>query len=134
MDMALHDEASRRRAHRLVLRVSATVELATGLLLVVAPAVVIEALIGPPAPSATVVGRVLGGALLALGVAGIASSAHLDRGVSIAYVLYDFATATILVSADLGGAAGGALLWPVVTVHAALGTALLVTSMRNDQG
>lgn len=134
MDVALHDGPSRRRANRLVLRFSAAVELATGLLLVVAPAIVIEALIGPTAPSATVVGRVLGGALLALGVAGIGASAHPDWGVRIAYVLYDFATASILVSASLGGTAGGALLWPVVTVHAALGTALLITSQRNDHG
>jgi hypothetical protein len=105
--------------------------LATGLLLVVAPAIVIEALIGPTAPSATIVGRVLGGALLTLGVAGISSIAHPDWGVRLAYVLYDFATATILISAGLGGEAGGALLWPVVTVHVALGTALLVTSMLN---
>lgn len=132
--MALHDGPSRGQAHQLVLRFSAAVESATGLLLVIAPAIVIESLIGPTAPSATVVGRVLGGALLALGVAGIGASAHPDRGVRIAYVLYDFATATILVSAGLGGEAGGAFLWPVVIVHAALGTALLVTSMRNEQG
>lgn len=134
--MALRqDRPSRSRSHRLVLRVSAAVELATGLLLLVAPAIVIEALIGPTDAATTIVSRVLGGALLALGVAGIGSGTHHpDRGIRFAYVLYDFATATVLASAGLAGTAAGALLWPVVTVHAALGTALLVTSMRRDRG
>jgi hypothetical protein len=59
------------------LRASAIGELATGCALLSAPSVVIQALIGSPSDQAgSTVGRVLGGGLLALGVAGMRTSSQ----------------------------------------------------------
>jgi hypothetical protein len=115
-----------------LIRVSAGVEVAIGILLLAIPARVIEALIGlPPGDATSVVARVLGGALLALGVVGVvARGMTANRGATIAYVAYDVAAAAVLASAGISGTARGGLLWPVVAVHVLLALALVIAWLR----
>jgi hypothetical protein len=114
-----------------VLRVSAVIEVVTGIVLLAIPARVIEALIGPPSGGTTsVVARVLGGALLALGVAGVVARGAANRGATIAYIVYDVAAVGVLASAGISGTASGGLLWPVVAVHLLLAFALVIAWLR----
>jgi hypothetical protein len=101
------------------LRVSAIVELAMGIALLIAPSAVLDALIGSSEADGPLVGRVLGGALSALGVAGaLADRRSPDLGLLLAFVVYNASAAAILAVAGVADSADGALLWPVVTVHA----------------
>lgn len=110
-----------------MIAVSAAIEVVTGVVLLAIPATVIEALIGPPSGDTTsVVARVLGGALLSLGVVGIAARGTADRGLTIAYIVYDMASVGVLASAGISGTASGRLLWPVVAVHLLLAFALVI--------
>jgi hypothetical protein len=116
---------------RAVIRVSATIEVVTGIVLLAIPARVIEALIGPPSSGTTsVVARVLGGALLALGVVGAVERGTANRSVTIAYIVYDVAAVAVLASAGISGTATGRLLWPVVAVHLLLAVAFVITWLR----
>jgi hypothetical protein len=114
------------------LRLSAIVELAIGCALLTIPSVVIQALIGAPSDQAGwIVGRVLGGGLLALGVAGMFTPSQSgERGVVLGFAVYNALTATILVVAGASGAADGWLLWPVVGLHGLLAAALVLGSLR----
>jgi hypothetical protein len=91
------------------------------------PGVVIRTLIGADGgTTSTIVGRVLGGALVALGIAGASGRIRMpERPIVLAYVVYDVSTATILAAASVAGTASGILLWPVVAVHALLALVLL---------
>jgi hypothetical protein len=110
-----------------VIRVSAAIELVIGIVLLAIPARVIEALIGPPSSGTTsVVARVLGGALLALGAAGTVARVAPNAGVTIAYFVYNVATVAVLASAGISGTASGGLLWPVVAVHLLLALAVVM--------
>jgi hypothetical protein len=111
-----------------MLRVSAIVELATGCALLATPSVVIQALLGSPSNQVGwIVARILGGALLALGVAGMLTRGESpQRGVALAFIVYDTSTAVVLAWAGAAGAADGWLLWPVVGLHAILAAALAV--------
>ena len=89
-----------------MLRVSAIVELATGCALLATPSVVIQALIGSPSNQVGwIVARILGGALLALGVAGMLTRGEsTERGVALAFIVYDTSTAVVLAWAGAAGA------------------------------
>ena len=113
------------------LRLSAIVELAIGCALLTIPSVVIQALIGSPSDQAGWIGAVLGGGLLALGVAGMLTpSQSPERGVVLGFAVYNALTAIILVVAGATGAADGWLLWPVVGLHGLLAAALVLGSLR----
>ena len=81
-----------------MLRVSAIVELATGCALLATPSVVIQALLGSPSDQVGwIVARILGGALLALGVAGMLTRGESpQRGVALAFIVYNTSTAVVL--------------------------------------
>lgn len=65
-------------------RASAAVELGTGTTLIAVPGVVMDALIGSSPSAAELVARVLGGALLSLGIAGALEDEHSpDTGVTL---------------------------------------------------
>jgi hypothetical protein len=114
-----------------VIRVSAALEVAIGIVLLASPSRVIEALVGPPSGDTTsVVGRVLGGALLALGVAGFVARGPANRGMAIAYIVYEVTAGAVLASAGISGTASGGLLWPVVAVHLLLAFALVIAWLR----
>lgn len=115
------------RATRVVIRLGVAIELVTGLTLLIIPGVVIRALIGADEGTAsTIVGRVLGGALIGLGIAGASARGRTpERPIVLAYVVYNVSTATVLAAASVAGIASGILLWPVVAVHALLALVLL---------
>jgi hypothetical protein len=117
------------------LRISAMGELATGCALLTVPSVVIQALIGSPSDQAgSIVGRVLGGGLLALGVAGMLTpSQSPERGVVLGLAVYNTSATVILAVAGATGAADGWLLWPVVGLHGLLAVALALGSVRNGR-
>jgi NADH:ubiquinone oxidoreductase subunit 3 (subunit A) len=49
-----------------------------------------------------------------------------ERGVALAFIVYDTSTAVVLAWAGAAGTADGWLLWPVVGLHAILAAALAV--------
>jgi hypothetical protein len=108
------------------LLITAIVEIAAGLALLIAPAVAVALVFGVDAsePTPLFLARWLGVALLAIGVAGalarddpVASS---GRGVTIAAVLYDVAVALLFVVMAVGSRLAGPVLWPAVGLHAIL--------------
>lgn len=100
-------------------RAGAAIEIATGFALLAAPSVVHDALIGSSTADAPVVDRVLGGALLALGIAGGLTDPHTpERGIRAAFVVYNASTAAVLALAGVVRSADGVLLWPTSALHA----------------
>jgi hypothetical protein len=106
--------------------VTALTEGATGLALLVWPAFPLGLLLGIEAATAetTVVARVAGAALLALGgacwPARNATASPAARGIVAGALLYDLVAVALLAHAGLAlGMAGGAL-WPAVALHAAM--------------
>jgi hypothetical protein len=84
--------------------------------------------LGPPldSPAGLVLGRILGSALVSLGMAcGLARTEARGRttaGLIAAMLLYNLAAVAILGYARLGLGMSGVGLWPAVLLHAALGT------------
>jgi hypothetical protein len=82
-------------------------------------------LIGSPSDAGTtLVARILGGALVALGVVGGMAGATPERGLTLAFVGYNVITTVLLVVGGLNGSADGSLLWPAAAVHAIASAAL----------
>jgi hypothetical protein len=109
-----------------LLIVTALLETATGLALLLSPTLTVALLLGATldAPAALVVGRVAGAALLSLGSA--CWLARNDgpnralRGLVAAMLLYNSVTVAVLASAATGVRLVGVLTWPAVALHAAL--------------
>jgi len=118
-------------SERPALRASAVVELATGLALLALPTVVFDVLIGSPSDSGTtLVARILGGALVALAVAGWMAGPTPERGITLAFVGYNVITTVLLIVGGLNGSADGSLLWPAAAVHAIASAALGLSADR----
>lgn len=115
---------------RRVLGIAAVLELGTGLALLIVPAAVLALLVGEAAEGAArVAARAFGIALLALGIAcwpRLAATASQLR----AMLVYNALIALYL--AYLGAIAhvGGPVLWPVIVVHAGLGSVLALILRR----
>jgi len=111
---------------RKLLIVTALVETATGLILLVSPTLVVAFLLGASldAPAALVVARMTGAALLSLGgacwLARDDGPSRARRGVVAAMLLYNTVAVAILASAGAGARLVGVLTWPTVVLHAAL--------------
>jgi hypothetical protein len=111
-----------------LLSVTGAIEAATGLVLLVAPSLLVELLLGaaPGTPAGETVGRVAGAALLALGVACWLAredaAGHAAKGLVVAMLLYNVAVVVILVLAWTRLGLFGIALWPVGLAHAALAT------------
>jgi hypothetical protein len=107
-----------------LLIVTALLETATGLALLLSPRLVAALLLGASldAPAALVVSRVAGAALLSLGgacwLARNAGPNQSVRGLVAAMLLYNVAAGGVLASA--GVRLAGVFLWPAVALHAAL--------------
>jgi hypothetical protein len=105
-----------------LLSITGVLEAATGLALLVMPSVVIELLLGaaPGTPVGVTVSRVVGAAMLALGVACWLAredaASRAAKGLVAAMLLYNVAVVAVLVLARLFGIA----FWPVVLGHAGL--------------
>jgi hypothetical protein len=105
----------------------------TGLGLFIAPEVVAQLLLGGQLENGgMVLGRVLGVALLCLGIAcwpysemGSAKGAPFT-----ALAIYNILVATYLAYFAIVGPTSGVLLWPVVVLHAIIGGALSVFRLR----
>jgi hypothetical protein len=108
-----------------LLTLTAIIEAATGLALMVVPSVVVQLLLGAEISGASIpLGRVAGVALLALGVA--CWLAHCDqqsraaRGLVSAMVLYNLGAVVILGAAGIRSQPVGIALWPAVILHAVM--------------
>jgi hypothetical protein len=113
---------------KLFLIVTAIAEAGTGVLALFRPSVLLLLLLGvsPAGPEGLFVGRVVGAALLALGVAcWLARCDHgspAQHGLLAGVLFYDMAVAALLAYAGLVLSLVGIALWPAVALHAALAT------------
>ena len=111
---------------RELLIVSALLEMATGLALLLSPPLVAAILLGASldAPAAFVVGRMAGAALLSLGgacwLARNDGPGRVLLGLVAAMLLYNCVAAGVLGHAGAGARLVGILLWPAVALHSAL--------------
>jgi hypothetical protein len=113
---------SMKRLHTM----TAIIEAATGLALLVVPAIVVKLLLGAEISGAAIpLGRVAGVALLALGVAcwlarGDTQS-RAARGLLKAMLTYNLGVAVVLAVAGIQSHPVGIALWPAVVLHAVMG-------------
>ncbi len=116
---------------RKILAFSAVAEAATGLVLIVAPAIVAALLLGVNLSGVgPVLARCFGIALLSLGLAcwpGHARAAGASAALR-AMLAYNSLIALYLGYLGTLGHLGGLLLWPAVALHAAVALALIWTS------
>jgi hypothetical protein len=114
------------RDRKLFLFVTALVEAATGLCLLILPAVLFAILLGldPATADAIFVGRLAGAALLAIGVASwmarIDTRTPAQLGLLTGILLYNAAASVFLAYAGAVLKMVGVLLWPAVAIHAIL--------------
>jgi hypothetical protein len=107
------------------LLVTALLETALGLCLLVVPVIPLAILLGlePAATDTLFVGRVAGAALLAIGVAswiGRADTGSAQLGLLSGILVYNAAVTVLLVFAGTLLKMVGVLLWPTVVLHAVL--------------
>jgi len=120
-----------------LLKLTAFIEAATGLALIVMPSIVVRLLLGSPldTSAAGMLGRVAGAALLALGVAcwlaNDDTQGRAARGLVAAMLLYNVAVAALLAFASVGLALHGVALWPAVVLHSAM-TVWCVACLRRN--
>jgi hypothetical protein len=109
-----------------LLVVTALVETATGVMLLVSPPLVVALLLGAPldAPAALVVARIAGAALLSFGCACWLARNHRPNrsvpGLVAAMLLYNSVAVAVLANAGVGARLVGVLTWPAIALHAAL--------------
>jgi len=124
--MSLRDWRSNLMVAKQLLIVSALVETATGVMLLVSPTLVVAFLLGASldAPAALVVARMAGAALLSLGCAcWLARNDGPNRavpGLVAAMLLYNSVAVAVLAKAGAGARLLGVLTWPAIALHAAL--------------
>ncbi|HEV7475691.1 MAG TPA: hypothetical protein VGN90_16675 [Pyrinomonadaceae bacterium] len=123
-----------------ILSVSAVIEVGAGLALLVSPALAVSILIGAPfdSPADSIVGRVAGAALIALGLAcwsarddGLSRAA---KGLVAAMLFYNVVAVLMIAGAGIFWHLFGIGLWPAVVLHAAMGIwclARLLTERRS---
>ncbi len=106
---------------KLLLAITAAIEAATGLGLLVAPGVVVRVLLGATldAPAAVTVARIAGAALITLGAACWLSRDN-GRALVVAMLFYNVSAIAVLTHAALGLALSGIGLWPAIGLHTAL--------------
>ena len=110
-----------------LLKLTAIIEVATGLGLMAVPSAVVRLLLASPldTSAAGILGRVAGAALLALGVACWLArddaQSRAARGLVVAMLLYNVSATAVLAFAGIGLRLHGVALWPAVVLHAAMG-------------
>jgi hypothetical protein len=121
-----------------LLIVTALVETATGLTLLMSPTLVISLLLGASldAPATLVLARMAGAALLSLGCAcWLARNDGQNRGVGglvAAMLLYNGVAVAVLANAGVLARVVGVLTWPAVALHAALAV-WCIASLRSGR-
>lgn len=123
---------------RLLLTVSGGIEILTGVLTLISPAMVVGLLLGGPTDAiATVLARLFGAGVFALGLAclrardDVGSAAGL--AVTIGITSYNVLAAVVIIWAAAGLGLGGLALWAAGIGHAVLGVlfvSALVASRR----
>ena len=119
-----------------LLILAAVLEAATGLALLIAPAVVARLLLGSDLSAAgTAVGRVAGCALVALAIACWPSRgpAALLIPAARAMLTYNTLVACYLVFLGVSGQFAGVLLWPAVAIHGLITLLLVRAWLRAEQ-
>ncbi len=114
-----------------ILAIAATLEILTGVALIIAPGIVIDLFLREAGHGlGTVIGRILGIALLALGMA-CWPNQHTGRGSPAFRAMLTYNLLIALNFAFLGAVEhlSGYLLWPAVVVHAVLAV-LMVWPLR----
>lgn len=118
-----------RNPTRKLLAFAAVVEMGTGLVLMIDPAIVVRLLLGVDISGvALLLGRCFGIALFALGLAcwpGRQRDEHHPPAVW-AMLLYNVLIALYLAYLGTAGHLGGVLLWPAVALHAVVAFLLLI--------
>ena len=118
-----------------ILAVAAVVEVGTGLVLMVDPAIVVAWLLGAEVSGAgTLLSRCFGIALLALGLACWPSRQRAESGAPAfrAMLIYNVLIAGYLAYLGTVEHLGGLLLWPGVALHAVVAL-LLVWAWRDER-
>jgi hypothetical protein len=123
---------------KLLLKLTALIEAATGLGLITVPAVVVRLLLGSELLGAGIpLGRLTGVALLTLGIVCWLASSDTQscaaRGIVTAMTLYNIGAVLILACAGLQLPIVGIGLWPAVILHAAMAV-WCVTTLLQKQG
>lgn len=119
-----------------LLTVSAMIEFSVGLSFLTFPSVPVNLLLGstPITPVVSVLARVLGLALLALGIACWLSrrywQSHFTKGIAGGMLVYNAGATLILVYTALGLAISGIGLWPAVLLHLAM-SVWCITKLKN---
>jgi hypothetical protein len=114
------------RNRKLLLLITAFVEVATGLCLLLLPAVLFALLLGLQRATvdAIFVGRIAGAALLAIGIASWMARTDMftpaQRGLLAGILAYNAATSMLLAFAGTVLEMIGVLLWPAVALHSIL--------------
>jgi len=122
-----------------LLKLTAIIEAAAGLALMVVPAVVVRLLPGSrlDTSAAVTLGRVAGAALCALGLACWLArddgQSRAARGLVAAMLLYNVATVAVLAFAGIGFGLHGMALWPAVILHAAMAVWCIACLRRSPQ-
>jgi hypothetical protein len=119
---------------RKLLAFAAVVEIGTGLVLMIDPAIVVTLLLGTEVSgAATLLARCFGIALLALGLACSPGRQRAERGSPAfrAMLTYNVLIALYLVYLGTVGHLRGLLLWPALGLHAVV--ALLLVWMGRDE-
>jgi hypothetical protein len=127
-------EASRNTL-RTLLAFAAVVEIGTGLVLMIDPAIVVTLLLGTEVSgAATLLARCFGIALLALGLACWPSRQRAERASPAFRAMLTYNVLIVLYLAYLGtvGHLGGLLLWPAVGLHGVVAV-LLVWTGRDER-
>jgi len=120
---------------RKILACAAVVEVGTGLVLMIDPAIVVTLLLGAEVSGAgTLLGRCFGIALLSLGLACWPSRQRAESGSPAlrAMLIYNVLIALYLAHLGTVGHLGGLLLWPGVALHAVVAL-LLAWTWRDER-
>lgn len=122
-------------APRKIIALAALVEAGTGLVLIIDPAIVVALLLDTEVSgAATPLGRCLGIALLALGLACSPGRKRDESGSPALRAMLTYNALIAMYLAYLGtvGHRGGLLLWPAVALHAVVAL-LLVRTWRDER-
>jgi len=115
---------------------TAIIETATGLALLVVPSLVVRLMLGSSLETyaAVTVGHIAGAALLALGVAGWLARGDgqggAARGLVAALMIYNLGVVVILGAAGIRAQPIGVALWPAVVLHAAMAAWCIVSLLK----
>ncbi|MCF2515688.1 hypothetical protein LVY65_11515 [Sphingomonas sp. G124] len=113
-----------------VLAISCGIEAATGLLLLVAPAVVAKLLLGSDIEGAAiVVGNIAGVALISLAIACWPRVEVKGDGSYLAMLVYNALVGLLLAEIGATGAISGILMWPAVVIHLILAVLIALASV-----